>query len=265
MTSAIAFAYLLVASPTEAEQLLDKARTAGAAGNFAEAAEALAELANNTDGPARLPMVFAAAGNWRRAYETTGEPQHLCLGLELLAATKTDEPEIVAQQEWFEATTDSLGACQETEAVEDVAEEPVEDVAEEVAPPTHELTEPKTERPIGASNFVPQPEVDYGRTPAIRKPKVAGIVATSLAGAGVLALAAEGIVFNHRLTTYRDTPGHDEQLYQRAKAAEWAMIGTGIATSVSLATGVALLTLAHQKRKLALRPGLAGFTLQGSF
>ncbi len=75
----------------------------------------------------------------------------------------------------------------------------------------------------------------------------------------------EGIVFDHRLNVYRDTPTHDEQLYQRAKATERAMIATGVAACVALATGITLLTIDRRERKLAFRPGLAGFTLQGLF
>lgn len=94
-------------------------------------------------------------------------------------------------------------------------------------------------------------------------PRRAALRVASLAGAGVLALMVEGIVFDHRLNVYRDTPTHDVQLYQRAKATERAMIATGVC--VALATGITLLTIDQRERKFALRPGLAGLTLQGLF
>ncbi len=251
MTKNFVLATLLTGSPTPYEQALE----AAGSGDYEQAAELFSKLVRSP--PPELDrggLVLAAANSYRLHHEHTGSVHSVCEGHRLLRGyivdTHDTAAEIAAVYWTFVDLADALD-CE----------------------PKPKLPASETTKPAAVESLAIPPTVidllptqDH-ETPSPRsRPKfAAGVVATSLAGAGVLALAAEGIVFHRWFVTYRDTPGHDEHLYQQTKAIQRVMIGTGIATCVALATGITLLAIDQRERKLSVRPGVAGFALQGLF
>lgn len=276
MMKYLVLATLIAGSPTPYEQALE----AAGSGDYEQAAELFSKLVRSP--PPELDrggLVLAAANSYRLHHEHTGSVRSVCEGHRLLRGyivdTHDTAAEIAALYWTFVDLADALDCEPQPKLPSPPTSEPAKPAAIESRAPTTVIDLPTQDRETPSvaieSPAIPTTVIDLPtqdrETPSPRpRPKfTAGVVATSLAGAGVLALAAESIVFHRRFVTYRDTPGHDEHLYQQTKAAQRVMVGTGIATCVALTTGITLLAIDQRERKLSVRPGLAGFALQGLF
>lgn len=281
MTSAIFMACVVVlSSPTQPErELIKAARTAGAEGDYAAAAEAFAELANRTTGPARLPMVFAAAANWHRAFEAEPQPELLCRGLELLSATATDEPEIVAEREWFMTTADANAVeCSQrnknTELGETANAGQMAKGANHQAQPSNPDVKPTNVKrtpqtsvdatPNSRGQDIPREHTPSTKWAQVSKLRLAGTILTSIGAAGTVAITTQSVVYANQLGSFKAAPSFDAAQYNHVRRLEGALISTAVVTGAALVSGITSLVVSH-KRRVHVQPTLGGVVFGGKF